>query len=209
MPNQSEPRLNRSGVATRARIIEAALAILAEQGYAELTLQAVANRAGVLYGSVTHHYKTREKLVDSMLETLLTEYRQKFEEFARTLPEGEGCPIVKLVTWLLDDSVEPGTSGTFLELWALGTHDGKVAAGANKLYDDVIEDCVAALGAERTSPKSQPLRESLYLLGTVVEGSSALFSTRDHQGSLYRAFRRDAMEVLVPLLQSRLDYARS
>jgi hypothetical protein len=53
------------------------------------------------------------------------------------------------------------------------------------------------------------LREALYLLGTVVEGSSALFSTRTGDAALYRAFRRDALLLVKPLIEQRLAEARA
>ena len=64
-------RPNRTGAATRGKIVEAAIAVLAERGFSGFTLQAVADRAGVLFGSVTHHYGTRDRLIEAMLDAIL------------------------------------------------------------------------------------------------------------------------------------------
>lgn len=139
------PRRNRTGVATRARIIEAAIAVLAEKGFSGFTLQAVADRAEVLFGSVTHHYGTRERLIEAMLEAILTRYRDRFGDLTEALREDES-PVHALVTWLLDDAVEPDTAGLFLELWAMASHLPIVAEGVNQLYDDAVDACIVALG---------------------------------------------------------------
>ena len=45
--------------------------MLAENGFADFTMQAVASRADVVYGNLTHHYPSRDKLIEAMLEAIL------------------------------------------------------------------------------------------------------------------------------------------
>ncbi len=209
MPAKPPPRSrpNRTGVATRARIIDAAIAVLVEKGFAGFTLQAVADRAGVLFGSVTHHYRTRDRLIEAMLDAVLARYRARFSELVAAV-EAEESPVRALVTWLLDDAVDPETRGIFLELWAMASHLPIVAAGVNHLYDDAVDACIVALGLEPGEPGVEGLREALYVLGTVIEGSSAIFGNRDRSGPLWDGVRRSAIDVLVPLIETRLAEAR-
>ncbi len=196
-------RPNRTGAATRRRIVEAAIAVLAERGFSGFTLQAVADRAGVLFGSVTHHYGTRDRLIEAMLDAILEGYRTRFATLASAV-RTSGSPVRALVTFLIDDAVDPSTAGIFLELWAMATHLPPVAEAVNALYDDAIDACIEALGIPPRSARARRLRESLYVLGTVVEGTSALFANRDRTRPPWRAFRREAIEVLVPYLEHRL-----
>lgn len=69
--SQTPGKPNRLGEATRAKIIDAAIAVLAENGFADFTMQAVASRADVVYGNLTHHYPSRDKLIEAMLEAIL------------------------------------------------------------------------------------------------------------------------------------------
>lgn len=201
-------RVNRSGVATRARIIDAAIAVLAERGFSGFTLQAVADRAEVLFGSVTHHYGTRDRLIAAMLEAVLARYRDRFAELTAALSEDES-PVDALVAWLLDDALDPATVGVFLELWAMASHLPFVAAGVNRLYDDAVDACIAALGLPPRSRHVRRLREALYVLGTVVEGTSSIFGNRDRGGALSRGVRKAAAELLVPFIEIRLAEARA
>jgi AcrR family transcriptional regulator len=202
------PRINRTGVATRAKIIDAAIAVLADKGFSGFTLQAVADRAEVLFGSVTHHYGTRDRLIAAMLEAILAQYRERFDALTAALREDES-PIDVLVDWLLADALDPDTVGVFLELWAMASHLPFVAGGVNQLYDEAVDACIIALGLPPRAPHVRKLRESLYLLGTVIEGTSSIFGNRDRSGPLWPGVRRSAVEVLVPFIEARLAEARA
>ncbi len=62
-----EPKQDRSR-ATRSRLLEAAIASLAEIGYPASTVAVVAERAGVSRGAAQHHFPTREDLFTAALE---------------------------------------------------------------------------------------------------------------------------------------------
>jgi AcrR family transcriptional regulator len=206
--SEATGKINRIGAATRAKIIDAAIAVLAEKGLADFTLQAVADRAQVFYGNLTHHYATREKLMDAMLEAILERSRLRLEERIASIDAHDEGPICALVTWLIDDAVSPETAPVFLELWAMATHMPRVAEGLRQLHDDAVDMCMCSLGVEPHAEASQGLRDALFLLGTVVEGTSCIFSTRDRANGTYEGFRREAAAALIPLLDQRLAEAR-
>lgn len=206
--SDSTGKPNRSGAATRAKIIEAAIAVLAERGFSGFTLQAVADRAGVFYGNVTHHYATRDKLVEAMLEAILEGYRARFDELVVSLEAHEAGPVRPLVTWLVDDAVSPETAPLLLELWAMSSHMPEVAAGMKQLYDGAVDVCMTALKVDPQAESSKGLRHALFLLGTVIEGNSCIFSNRDRATGVYDGFRSEAIEALVPLLERRLAEAK-
>lgn len=55
------------GAATRLRIIEAAGALIGEQGFAQVTGRAIAGRAGVDVASINYHFGSRERLYQELL----------------------------------------------------------------------------------------------------------------------------------------------
>lgn len=206
---ESGSKPNRTGAATRAKIIDAAIAVLAEKGFSGFTMQAVADRADVFYGNVTHHYATRDKLIEAMLEAILERYRARFDELVTSLAAHEDGPIRALVTWLVDDAVSPETAPLLLELWAMASHMPQVAAGMTQLYDGAVDVCMISLKVDPNAESSQGLRHALFLLGTVIEGNSCIFSNRDRSTGVYDGYRREAIEALVPLLERRLAEARA
>jgi AcrR family transcriptional regulator len=62
MPYRPTERTERRKAEARERIVAAALAQLAEGGYASATVQAVAERAGVATGSVYRHFHSKSDL---------------------------------------------------------------------------------------------------------------------------------------------------
>jgi AcrR family transcriptional regulator len=81
-----QPQQDRSR-ATRARLLEAAIASLADLGYHASTVSVVAERAGVSRGAAQHHFPTREALFTAALEHV-TQVRA--EELRRELEELPG-----------------------------------------------------------------------------------------------------------------------
>jgi AcrR family transcriptional regulator len=52
---------------TRARILNAAMALLAEQGYADATNASIAERANLTRGAMLYHFPTREALIEAAI----------------------------------------------------------------------------------------------------------------------------------------------
>ncbi|MGW6378137.1 TetR/AcrR family transcriptional regulator [Rhodococcus sp. NPDC055112] len=57
--------------ATRAKLLDAAIELLVEVGYARTSTQEIARRAGVSRGAQLHHFPTKESLVVAAVEHLM------------------------------------------------------------------------------------------------------------------------------------------
>lgn len=69
MAYRRTPRVEARLSASRERIVSAALAIVAEHGYAGCSMAAVARRAGVATGSVYRHFPAKADLVAEVFRT--------------------------------------------------------------------------------------------------------------------------------------------
>jgi len=67
---------------TRHRLLDAAAQIVAQSGAANLTLDAVAEKAGLSKGGVLYHFPTKRDLLTGMLERLMAEFQQRTEALA-------------------------------------------------------------------------------------------------------------------------------
>lgn len=77
--------------ATRAALLDAAVAVLIEEGYAQVTTARVAERAGVTRGAHLHHFGTRQALVAAAVDELAV--RRELElraAIAELPPAGRG-----------------------------------------------------------------------------------------------------------------------
>jgi len=124
-PSVSLPKQDRSR-ATRDRLLEAAVASLAESGWARTTVATVAARAGVSRGAAQHHFPTRGDLVTAAIRHM-TEVR--LEELRTTVaapPEG-----ANRTRWALDLLAGLYTSTLFtaaLHVWTEAAVDAELRA---------------------------------------------------------------------------------
>jgi AcrR family transcriptional regulator len=82
------PQQDRSR-ATRARLLEAAIASLAELGYQASTVAVVAERAGVSRGAAQHHFPTRDDLFTAALEHVSLVRAEEMLRERSQLPGGD------------------------------------------------------------------------------------------------------------------------
>src|SRR5437763_16557793 len=83
MPTQAERT-----AATRGRLLDAALDVLAEQGYAATTTVEAAKRAGVSRGAPLHHFPTKPELLAAAVEHLYARRRPALRAAAAATPDG-------------------------------------------------------------------------------------------------------------------------
>lgn len=74
---------------TRARILDATLACLAERGYAGTTTSEVESRAGVSRGARAHHFPTKAGLLAAAIGHLYERIARRYHEALAAVPEGE------------------------------------------------------------------------------------------------------------------------
>ena len=131
------PQQDRSR-ATRARLLEAAIACLADQGYQASTVAVVAEHAGVSRGAAQHHFPTREDLFTAALEHVATQRGEELQRAVDALPDGTATTevVVDLIFTLF--------TGPFfraaLSLW--------VAAAAEPALREQIVPLEARIGRE-------------------------------------------------------------
>lgn len=132
-----QPQQDRSR-ATRARLLEAAIACLADQGYQASTVAVVAEHAGVSRGAAQHHFPTREDLFMAALEHVATQRGEELQREVEALPGGTATTevVVDLIFTLF--------TGPFfraaLSLW--------IAAAAEPALREQIVPLEARIGRE-------------------------------------------------------------
>jgi len=64
----------------REVILREAAELFAAQGVAGTTVREIADAAGILSGSLYHHFASKDDIVDAVLSTFLTELRTRYEQ---------------------------------------------------------------------------------------------------------------------------------
>lgn len=75
----------------RQSLLHHAARIATEQGLHAVTLQAVANAAGVTKGGLTHHFASKQELIEAIFYDLIQDLENLINQFISTDPEPYGA----------------------------------------------------------------------------------------------------------------------
>lgn len=141
------PKQDRSR-ATRQRLLEAAVACLAERGWAGSTVSVVAERAGVSRGAAQHHFPTREDLFTAAVEYVAEERSQAL----RALPVQSRAAVVAALVDLYTGPLFRAA----LHLWVAASNEEQLRPRVTELEARVGREthriAVELLGADESRP---------------------------------------------------------
>ncbi|MET8825934.1 TetR/AcrR family transcriptional regulator [Streptomyces sp. NPDC004610] len=146
LPKQDRSRL------TRQRLLEAAVACLAEYGWAGSTVSVVAERAGVSRGAAQHHFPTREDLFTAAVEYVAEERSLALRAL---FPEG-ACGDRRVVVTALVGLYTGPLFRAALHLWVAASDEEQLRARVTELEARVGREAhrvaVDLLTADETRP---------------------------------------------------------
>ncbi|OII66084.1 TetR family transcriptional regulator [Streptomyces sp. CC53] len=141
------PKQDRSR-ATRRRLLEAAVACLAERGWAGSTVSVVAEHAGVSRGAAQHHFPTREDLFTAAVEYVA-------EERSEALRALDGRSRTEVVEGLVGLYTGPLFRAA-LHLWVAASGEEQLRLRVTELEARVGREAhrmaVELLGADESRP---------------------------------------------------------
>jgi AcrR family transcriptional regulator len=141
------PKQDRSRV-TRQRLLEAAVACLAERGWAGSTVSVVAERAGVSRGAAQHHFPTREDLFTAAVEYVAEERSQAL----RGLTGRSRAEVVEALVALYTGPLFRAA----LHLWVAASDEDQLRPRVTELEARVGREthrmAVELLGADESRP---------------------------------------------------------
>ena len=179
--------------ATRAKLLDATVACLAEVGYAHTTTTEVARRAGVSRGAQLHHFPTKTDLVLAAVEHLLDVHIEEFLRAVGELPAS--ADLLGSAIDLLWDVFQGDSAVAWIELViAARTDPGlrlKVAEVGETLADKVGAAWIEVCGDLLDDPAYAPfLTLAPSYLFTLLTGMAVTTMTGSDRA------RREADEVL-------------
>lgn len=164
-PSPVGPKQDRSR-ATRRALLEAAVACLAEHGWAGSTVAVVAERAGVSRGAAQHHFPTREDLFTAAVEHVAEERSAALRGLALREPAPRELlsatrPLVGPArTYVVVEGIVGLCTGPLfraaLQLWVAAANEeplrGRVVDLETRMGREVHRMAVELLGADESLP---------------------------------------------------------
>jgi AcrR family transcriptional regulator len=143
-------------VRTRGQIVDAALDVLVEHGYAGMTMQRVQDVAGVSRGALTHHFASMAELAAAAVEAVADRQTAAISD-ELTRPAGVAT-VPELVDALLRSLRQPSFAAG-LDLWCAARADGALREGllpgARRLARVHRQITAEVLGLDPGSPEAR------------------------------------------------------
>lgn len=89
--------------AVRLALLECTLTLAIEQGFANVSVQAVADAAGVTKGGLFHHFATKQALLEAAMDHMLDQLDRRMDALMADDPSAYGCFTRAYVRLTFDD----------------------------------------------------------------------------------------------------------
>lgn len=161
--------------AMRARLLEATLDLIADEGWAQTSTQKICKRAGVSRGAQTHHFPTKNSLLIAAVREIVARYQKELDAAV-----DESCSAVRGLEEIFDFLWGACFEGNLLSCWmevmvaartdsALQSAVRETDATAIRSMRSLGDTCSAEGSIAHTSP-SDLIELTVYLLrGMVVQ----------------------------------------
>ena len=196
-------------VSTKDRILEAAFQELIEKGFGRLTIQGVAERVQISLGNLTYHFPNREQLIQAMIDQWFENWKVEFSQVINTKISEKNRDMSGFIEWVMDYALVKENVRTFTELWAIGNHEPKVAKMLDKLYEQATDTVIEALGLSASGKESTEVRNLLYVLAAVSEGSTAVLGNSAKGHAQRKILKKSVKKILTPLFEAALRRTKS
>lgn len=160
----------------RARLLQATLDLIAEQGWAQTSTQKICTRAGVSRGAQTHHFPTKDNLLIAAVREMVARYQHELDAVVDD-PKGHRRRLEDLFDFLWNACFEGNLLACWMEVMVAARTDVALRPAVRET-DSIAIVAMRALGAKfepkvtSRQPTAADLVElTVYLLrGMVVQG---------------------------------------
>lgn len=149
----------------RLEILDAATALLIDEGYAGFSTRQVADRLGLRLSNVQYYFSTREVLLEALLTRVLTDAQAEFGRSAG------GHDLGTVVRFVLSGQTLQACR-LFLELWALAARDAGARASMDRFYAAYCKEIERAVALVAVNISAEERARRAALIVALLEGVS-------------------------------------
>jgi AcrR family transcriptional regulator len=189
----------KQGSETRQRIIDAALATVREEGFAETTARAIANRGGFNQALIFYHFGSVD---DLLMETYVQASERQVAHYAEAVQEVESLSdLVAIARRLHDEDLESGSVTAITQMMAAATDPGRGGALLD-CFDGwirLVEEALGRAAGNLPLAAAIPPREAAYAIAAMflgIELMSRLDPSRSEAEAVF-----DMMENVAGLIE--------
>jgi AcrR family transcriptional regulator len=140
----------------KLEILQAALEIIADEGYGSLSMRALARASGMKLGALQYHFRTWEEMLRALVDYIANEIRARLESRERN---GHSMTVRELAVFMLDDTVDEEFLSDKLwpQLWAMQQVEPLVSDLLEDVYAEylqILEKALEAAGSQSPRPEA-------------------------------------------------------
>lgn len=173
-----------------------------EEGYASLSMRAIATKSGLKVGNLTYYYASKAELLADLVDAVILGYVGWWDEVLADETLTAEQQFVTILTFILEDLGSPETTGFFPELWALANHDKKAGDMMGYLYQhehDMLVELISRLNPSLDVEDKKIL--AVHILAS-IEGHTVFVGYR-------KKWSRYATPVSNMMINSYLDLVKT
>jgi AcrR family transcriptional regulator len=180
----------------KREILQAAIEIIADEGYGSLSMRALARASGMKLGALQYHFRTWEDLLRALVNYIAENIRAGSESRNLSL---DSASVTEIAAFMLEDNA--GTENALFsdrlwpQLWAMEQLEPLVSDLLEEVYAEyleILEKAMEAAGIE--SPRAEAL-----CVMSMLEGES-LFTG---QGRRWEGDREAVRETILKFINER------
>ncbi|MFC9434551.1 TetR/AcrR family transcriptional regulator [Nocardia sp. NPDC057030] len=194
------------GAATRMHILETALRLFEERGYAKTTMRAIAQEAGVSVGNAYYYFASKEHLIQGFYDRIIADHQHVAQAALAAEPDMAARLGLVMRTWL-DVATPYREFGAQLFITAADPDSplspfSEESAAARELAISICAEAVNG-ATTRVDPK---LRDVLPELAWLAEMGLVLYWVHDRSPGCLDSYR--LVDRLVPFVRRTLALSR-
>ncbi len=160
---------------TVVAMLEAALRIITTQGYAHVTMRAVAEEASVSLGTVTYHFPDKQVLIAEALEVFVGGVLTALSELAQRSGLNPVEELESLIRQHIETTLAPAPRAFDFELWAFSEHDPQARRLLEQLQRRLLDTYSKMIGAACPSLDHADAERRAALVISLIEGMTFLY----------------------------------
>jgi AcrR family transcriptional regulator len=188
------------GLGRAHAILHCARAILAQKGYAGLSMRRVAQAAGMTLSNVQHYYGSKDLLLEALLLTTMDAFQARMDDIAAAMSERSQLErFLSTVDMFLEEITDPVIHALFFEIWALASRNpfasnlmDKMLGRERKTVYNMIRGLNPAISDEETMQRA-------ILMVAQVEGLMLFRLDKRRRRAQFDAVRASLRKALLTL----------
>lgn len=205
-PSTNQKSGSRPGTAVQAKgqqrvdeILDAATAILVEEGYAQFSTRKIASRVGIRLSNVQYYFPTKQDLLQALLQRSMDRYYAALTEKLAAGPRTAKARLRYSVDYVVRSHEDPRNIRFFTELWALAAHDPEASRVMDAFYTRWCENAADLIMELSPGASRNKAMRRAALIIALVDGLSLLVGPGKVERPLLRGIENELREAVVKL----------